>query len=205
MIQIGKIIHDEPLLNHKALSYVIYQKFNEGYLDDIEGLPTLIIGWKSMNILIPREHDILEKELDSKKKHFWEFSPSEEIIQFSEGLSLFVKRLPYLFISKFLYKNIDPFFNNLYTIEDIGKLFPDSGDLYIYKNEMAYYRVDNTIYGLKLGIYDYLGVDIQLIIKALVSKSKNHILDDSTEFQKYYRMFPEFGFLKRSMVVFLFP
>lgn len=208
MIQIGKIVHNEKLVNHKPLPYILYRASNEGYLEDIKNVPTLIIGWKLINTLVPRyNYDILQKELhfNNNNKYFWEFSPSENIIQSNTGVELFVKRLPYLFISKFLYKNIDPFFNNLYTSENIESFFPAGGDLYVYKNEMAYYRVGDTIYGLKLTIYDYLGVDTQVIVSALVTKSKNHNLDDSTEFQKYYRIFPEFGFLKRSMVVFLFP
>lgn len=207
MIQFGKIVHDEKLVNHKPLPYIFYRA-STGYNEDIKNVPTLIIGWKSINSLVPKySHDILEKELQLKdgNRYFWEFSPTEDIIQYSDGIEKFVKRLPYLFISKFKYINIDPFFSNLFTSEDIVKFFPDGGDLYVYKNEMAYYRVENVIYGLKLSIYDYLQVDGKTIIDVLIGKSKKYLLDDATEFQKYYRMFPEFGFLKRSMVVFAFP
>jgi len=211
MIHIGKIIYNEKLLNHKELPYVYYQKIPDTPKIDKQ-LPTLIVGWKLVKeLILSYPHDILEKEIDFKKinlkikeRYFWEFSSSEDIVQYSIGIDFFIKRLPYLFITNFEYKNIDPFFHDLFTIDAINKHIPDGGNLYVYKKDMAYYLVDKTIYGVKLSIYDYIGIDDQFIIDALIAKSKNHLLDDSTEYQKYYKQFPEFGFLKRSMVVFLF-
>jgi len=207
MIQIGKIVHKEKLINHKPLSYIIYQNLTETSRTPLR-LPTLIVGWKLANELFPYSNlDILERDINVKQrdKYLWEFSPTEDIIQYSSGLEFFVKRLPYLFISRYDYKNADPFFHNLFTLDQINGYLPDGGSLYVYKNEIAYYLSGNTIYGLKLAIYDYMTMNVQSIVNMLVSKSKNHFIDDSTEYQKYYKMFPEFGYLKRSMVVFLFP
>ncbi len=207
MIQIGKIVHKEKLINHKPLPYIVYQNLTETPKTNTK-LPSLIVGWKLANELFPTTNlDILERDINLKQrdKYLWEFSPTEDIIQYSSGIDLFVKKLPYLFISRFDYKNADPFVHNLFTFDQINEYLPDGGSLYVYKNEIAYYLSGNTIYGIKLAIYDYMTMDVQGIVNLLVSKSKNHILDDSTEYQKYYKLFPEFGYLKRSMVVFLFP
>lgn len=206
MIKIGTIVHNEKLINHKPLSYIHYQFLGNTPKSD-KNLPTLIVGWKLVNETIPKyPHDILERELHLKRKqrYYWEFSPSEDIVQYSTGIDFFVKRLPYLFINNFQYRNADPIFNNLFSAEEMDAYLPSGGSLYIYKNEMAYYLHENTIYGIKLSIYEYLGISTSIIIQGLISKSIQHYLDDSTEYQKYYKLFPEFGYLKRSMVVFLF-
>lgn len=170
-------------------------------------VPTLTVGWKLVNELFPNKNiDILDKEFHPNRpeQHFWEFNSDEDIIQYTNGLEHFIKKLPYLFISTFDYKNVDPFFNELFTVDAVCNFLPDHGSLYIYKNEMVYYLMDRTIYGLKIPMYHYIGIDTNEIIQRLISKSKNHKLDDSTEYQTYYKQFPEFGYLKRSMVVFLF-
>lgn len=207
MITIGKIVFDEKLINHKTLPYVQYQNVLETPKAAPLQLPTLTIGWKLVNKLFPNKNfDILEREfrLNRPEQHFWEFSATEDIVQYTNGLDHFIKKLPYLFISNFQYKNADPFFNELFSIDAIDKFLPDGGFLYVYKNEMAYYLIDRTIYGLKLPMYQYIGIDSNDLIQRLCAKSKNHRLDDSTDYQTYYKQFPEFGYLKRSMVVFLF-
>lgn len=206
MLQLGKIVHKEPLVNHKLLPYVFYQNLKDTPKDG-KLLPTLIVGWKLINELFPTyDHDILEKDLNirTKCKHFWEFSPTEDIIQYTDGLEHFIKKIPYLFISQFNYKNADPIFNNLFTVGGLDGFLPSGGSLYVYKNEMAYYLHGDTIFGIKLTVYDYIQINVESVIEILKKKSANHFIDDSTEYQKYYKQFPEFSFLKRAMVVLLF-
>lgn len=207
MIKIGKIVFDEKLHDHKELPYIVYQDLNVLKKDETR-VPTLIVGWKLANKLFPSQNlDILEREIKLNKKHkyYWEFTPMEDIVQYTQGLELFVKRLPHHFIKGFEYQNVDPFFHNMFTLDQIDKHFSTGGYLYVYKNDMAYYRLGDIIQGMKLSVYEYIGIDIPSIISLLVSKSEKHALDDGTEYQKYYKMFPEFGLLKRSMVVFVFP
>jgi hypothetical protein len=206
MIYLGKIVHKEPLVNHKPLPHIFYQNLNDTPKDK-KVLPTLIVGWKLVNELFPKyEHDIIEKDLHirTKCKHVWEFSPKEDIVQYSQGLDFFIKKVPYLFISKYQYKNADPIFNNLFTVRDLSKFLPAGGSLYVYKNDMAYYLHEETIFGIKLTVYDYMRIKSSSVIEFLKSISTRHLIDDSTEYQKYYKEFPEFSFLKRSMVVLLF-
>jgi len=210
MIEIGKIVYSDKLVNHKPLPYVVYHKYEPNvHVARVKNYSTLIVGWKLVNEIIPKyPHDILEREIDLKRKdkYFWEFSFDEDNVQYTQGLEAFIKKLPYLYISKFEYKNADPIFNGLFTLDDLDKFLPSDGYLYVYKNEIAYYfdYAESRIYGIKLSVYEYMGVPVPAVIDRLVKKSKRHFLDDSTEYQKYYKHFPEFGLLKRSMVVFLF-
>lgn len=200
MNKIGNVVSPEKLINHKEVPFLNYYK---DVSEVGNQLPTLIIGWnyfKSTNI--GGEADILTKNMVNQR--YWEFSPDEDIVQYSQGLENFVKRIPEYYISKYRYVNIDPFFQNLYTVEQLQNFFKPNGDLYVYKKDILYYRKGYVICGLKLSIYEYLGHHVDDIINVMVSKSKNHLLDDSTEYQKFYKLFPEFGLLKRSMVVFLF-
>lgn len=203
---LAKIVYDEKLHNHKSLSHIFYQdiKIVE---KDTRQLPTLIVGWKLINKLLPNyPHDILEREVSigRSNKIFWEFSPSEDIVQYSHGLEQFLKRIPLLFITRYQYKNVDPFFEGLFSVESLISFLPSGGDLYVYKDDMAYYRHNNTIYGLKLPVYNYIGLQMKSVRDVLLSKSARRCLDDSTEYQKFYKQFPDFGLLKRSMVVFYF-
>src|SRR5882757_6358934 len=170
MIQIGKIVHNEKLINHKPLPYIVYQNLSETPKTTIK-LPSLIVGWKVANELFPNSNlDILERDilLKQRDKYLWEFSPTEDIIQYSSGLEFFIKKLPFLFLSRYDYKNADPFFNDLFTLDQINGYLPDGGSLYVYKNEIAYYLSGNTIYGIKLAIYDYMAMDVESIVKLLV-------------------------------------
>jgi hypothetical protein len=190
------------------LPYISYHKLSEDNKAD-KSLPTLVIGWNLVNDLLPvYEHDILEKEIHSGNtqfKHYWEFSPTEDIIQYTQGLELFTKKIPYMYMSRYVYINGDPFFNNLFSVDAINIFLPDGGNLYIYKDEVVYYCVGNNIYGFKLSIFDYLGLDSSLIIGMLRKKAIKEIIDThGEEYQKYYKLFPEFDMLKRSMVVFSF-
>lgn len=204
MFKIGNIVHKEPLINHKQLSHVNYYS---NHLEVENKLPTLIIGWNSYKSIVGQmnptfEVDILNKHIVDM--NYWEFSPSEDIIQYSKGIENFVLKLPEYYIKTFMYVNLDPFFYNLYTVDELRSYLPSNGHLYVYKNDMAYYRSGDVIFGIKLSIYDYLGQDVQTIVQTLSANSEKSVIDDGTEYQKYYKMFPEFPLLKRSMVVFLF-
>lgn len=212
MIKLGNIYHAEPLINHKPLDYINYKPIDNcmpPYLcianadASVGHIPSLFVGWKKIrdNRLFGVD-DVLNKYLGTTM--WWEFSPSESIIQYSEGIEKFLKKVPHYYISNFKYFNADPFFLNLFTLKNIESLIPDGGDLYVYKEDMAYYRSNHKIYGFKLPVFSFIGLSSTDIINLLKSKAKNHLLDDSTEYQKYYRKFPDFPLLKRSMVVFLF-
>lgn len=205
MIKIGNIIHYEPLINHKPLEYINYGSCEPNgepqyYFND---LPTLRIGWKEVKKITELPVNVLNKNFNEKVR--WEFSPTEDIIQYTEGLEKFIKELPTRFIEKYEYFNIDPFLHKLNKIEDLSVPIPAHGHLYVYKNDMAYYKAGETIYGIKLPAFEYVGITPASIIEMLKSKApSSFLLDDSTEYQKYYKLFPEFPLLKRSMVVFLF-
>lgn len=207
MIKLGNILHCEPLINHKPLEYINYGMY------DIDGdplfffnaLPTLRIGWKATKKATELNLDILNKNFNDKVR--WEFSPTEHIIQYTEGLEKFIKELPTRFIEQYKYTNIDPIFHKIYKLEDFNNVIPKHGatGLYVYKNDMAYYLSIDHILGIKLSAFEYFGISSTDIIEMLKSKiDDRYLLDDSTEYQKYYRILPDFPLLKRSMVVFLF-
>ncbi len=210
MIKMGNIFSDCELINHKKLDYINYGKcsdmpkfwnFNASKFKT-NNLPTLFIGWKALENIFPI--NILEKKLPNNM--FWEFSPEEDIIQYTNSLESFIKEVPSLYIKRCPYINADLFNHKIFKSDDLEwKLSKiKNGDLYVYKNDMAYYNTqNNTIYGFKLPIYNAVLGD-GLALKTLKESSEKVIEDDGELFQRYYKMFPDFPLLKRSMVVFAF-
>ncbi len=200
MIKIANIITNCELINHKKLDYI-------NYCDDpnniIDGLPKLLVGWKFLNEKTGLRLSILDKEISNR--FFWEFSPDEDIIQYTNGLESFLKSAPTLFINKFRYINADPFNYKIFNAESLEQklLKIKNGKLYVYRNDMGYYWVENKIYGFKLSMYNaILGENVAL--ELLKSVSDKFIADEGDLFQQHYKIFPNFPQLKRSIVVFSF-
>ena len=213
MNKIGNIVYEENLVNHIKVDYINYfnQNFSSFKSSSInKNLPALYVGWsfikKINNINSNIENlSILEKEI-IKDKLYWEFSFNENKSQHIIGIDLFVNNVPYyFFLNKYKYNIIDPIFNSIYNINDLLNCLPKNfQSIYNYKNQIIYLLNKNEIFSIDLLMYKYFGFNLKNIIDLLSNKSNYYFLDfEGNEYMKYYKVFPNFDFLKRCMVVLL--
>jgi hypothetical protein len=202
MKKIANIISSKELVNHTKLNWI-------NYLTSINGcdtsLPTLFIGWKEYKEIFKNENpNILNKK--SKNKNLrWEFSIDEMLTDYFNGIEKFIKEAPREFCENFEYISIDPIKDNINNESDIlSKINLNNCFIYQYKDEIIYIlnKNENKIYGIFLNSFSYFKYNISLISDMLSSYVKNKIIDDGTIYQQYYKQFPDFDYLKRSIVLF---
>ena len=78
--------------------------------------------------------------------------------------------------------------------------------IYQYKEEIVYLLVpaERKIYGVYLNAFKYFGFDNKEILNQFSNKYVAKTIDqDGSIYQSFYRQFPDFDRLKRSMVLFL--
>lgn len=213
---IGSIFCSKVITTHKKVDYVNYFSNLEEFLDfsrikpdqNNYKTPFLYVGWNSLkknnisHLFRVPEISILKKEI-VKNQLFWEFDMEEDINGYFSGIDQFVANVPYYFINNFKYKIIDPC--SVPDVSSIKGLLPSTFDSYIYKNEMIYIQSQNVITGIHLDSFKYFRYDVDEILNIVKSNSVHHFHDvEGLEYQKYYKKFPEFPYLKRSIVVFMF-
>lgn len=207
MKKIANIVSPVELVNHKKLDWI-------NYVPTIAysnlGLPTLIIGWdrykRSYEHIYP---NILQKRNPHNEMVRWEFSMEEKMVDYFNGIDEFIKSAPKEFCNLYKYISIDPIKNNINNEYDIILNLQSTNKyiLYQYKDEIIY-LLDNanmTIYGVYLNSYKYFKYDIDKILKMLYDsiRCEKSIIDaDGSIYREYYKHFPEFDQLKRSIVLF---
>lgn len=220
MKYIANIITEKELSNHEKkewINYVMYQPHMSGRVRIHMNmmLPTLIVGWD----LYKREFsnnnpDILNKNPNIRLS--WEFSMEEKMTEHFKGVENFVKEAPRKYVEIAPYRNVDPIKDNIQDepqlIEYLDRyvnLF--NCNIYIYKDEIIYLfdRTRLEITGIYLNSYRYFGYNCDRIkynIIDRVRQNQNNRINDDTDgsiYQSYYKKFPEFDQLKRSIVLFL--
>lgn len=212
-MKIANIIYEKKLVNHTKAEYINY--FNEpvDYNSIDKSLPTLYVGWSFMKASNPNDDiiqnvDILKKKIITNEL-YWEFNFVESKSSHIKGVDKFTILAPqFYFTPRYTYINLDPVFFQLRDLQDIMDVVPKQIDyLYNYKNEMIYILKDNKITGINLKMYEFFQFDIKEIINLLVLRITNtvNVVDDSDGmiYQKYYKIFPNFEFLKRYLVTIL--
>lgn len=209
-MKIANIIYSDDLVNHKRVDYVNYINEEKEYKDIDYTLPTLYVGWEFIKKCNPDNSEfqninILKHEIQ-KNKLYWEFSFNENKSSHVKGVSSFVKNTPnFYFNGKYEYINLDPVFHQIRDIEELFDILPKNFDgHYCYNNNMCYILSGKKIYGLHIPMYEFFKFNIEKIYSKLNEKSLTEVRDDNgTIYQKYYKIFPEFTYLKRYIVVFL--
>ena len=181
-------------------------------------LPTLIVGWS----LFKSEFSYLSPNI---LKHDgypgipqiqWTFSMEERINEHFNGVEKFVKTAPRKFVEIKPYRTIDPIKDNIQNAEHVltymnGFLNLFHCNIYQYKDEIIYLydRTRFEITGIYLNSFRYFQYDVEMIkdlIYSRVQQNPNNIVTkdaDGSIYQSYYKHFPEFDQLKRTMVLFL--
>jgi len=209
-MKIANIVYEKELVNHTQVEYVNYYNEPIEYDKLDKTLPTLYVGWSFMKACNPNNEiiqnaDILKKKIIGNEL-YWEFNFDESKASHVKGVESFINFVPqFYFQPKYTYINLDPVFFQLKDIEDVLDVLPKEIDaIYNLKNEMLYCLKDNKISGLDLKMYTFFKFDIPQLLTSIVERSKTTITDsEGIEYQKYYKIFPNFSHLKRYMIVIL--
>jgi hypothetical protein len=204
--KIANIITEKELANHKKLDWINYSNT----IDSVDlSLPTLVVGWSFYKMKFPHLHpDILNKTINrSYPKVCWEFSMDEKITDHFTGIENFVKQAPRMYSELFQYISIDPLKNKIQDPEHLFRVINVlMGSYYQYKEEIIYVhsKLEGKIIGVYLNAFKYFGFDTKKIITIFNEKFTSKTIDsDGLIYQSYYKQFPDFDQLKRSMVLFL--
>jgi hypothetical protein len=205
--KIGNIISEKPLPSHTKLANFNYYVGKDGYSAGANGKPSLFVGWKYFKTCFPdwekMGYSVLEK--DVKRLLHWEFDFNEDMPNYFDGLENFIRKAPDYLISGFRYSVIDPIFNKIESEKEILIKINSAKVAYIYKNEMIYlWDKNRQLTGIYLVAYKYFGFNIQSIISMITENCETYHDVDGAKYVEYHKKYPEFGHLKRSMVVFIF-
>lgn len=205
MKKIANIVSDVELTNHKKLEWINYvSSINECNLE----LPTLIIGWNRYKREFPHLFpNILNKRPSMNKPLWWEFALDEKVVDHFNGVENFVKTAPREFCNLYTYQSIDPIKDVVIDEFDLISRIPYHNTFYYqYKDEIIYIldRNNGKIFGIYLNSFRYFKYDTNKIITLLLNRVEKRIIDaDGTLYQSYYKLFPNFDQLKRTIVLFL--
>jgi hypothetical protein len=209
-MKIANIIYEKELVNHTQVEYVNY--YNKPIECDKldKTLPTLYVGWSFMKTCNPNNEliqhaDILKKRIITNEL-YWEFCFEESKASHVKGIESFVNLAPnFYFQPKYVYINFDPVFFQIVDVQGLFDALPKNFDfVYVLKNEMIYALFENKIWGINLLYYDYFKFDVTEIKTKLFERTKNFHDDSSGETHlQYYKLFPNFNFLKRFIVTIL--
>jgi len=209
-MKLGNIIYEKELVNHTQIEYINYINAPTEYDTIDKTLPTLYVGWSFMKACNPNNSIIQNANILHKKivgnELYWECSFEESKTSHVKGIDSFIKLVPqFYFQPKYSYINLDPVFFQIVTIDDLMDALPKEIDImYNFKNEMAYLLHENKIIGINLKMYDFFQFNITELLNNIVQRSKRVITDfEGIEYQKQYRIFPNFIYLKRYLIVIL--
>lgn len=202
MNKIGNIIFNEDLVKHDKVDYINYYQDN---FDEVNyDLPTLFVGWKFFKENYIKRFSNEDVSILDKKIVFnllyWEFSFKENKQQHILGVDEFTRKCPnYFYNPKYNYTNLDPVMFNISGETELFHILPKSFDIYYnYKNEMIYLFSGDKIIGIDAIMYSYFDFNINTIKEKLESNSNNVFNDISgEEYQKFYKIYPNFDNLKR--------
>lgn len=206
-MKIANIIYENELVNHTEVEYVNYFKGLQEYNKLDKTLPILYVGWSFMKTCNPentiiQNADILKKRIISNEL-YWEFSYEESKTSHVKGISNFINLVPqFYFLPKYLFTNLDPVFFGIQDIEELLFILPPDIDAtYQYKDEMLYVLSKNKIWSINLKMFEFFQFSADEILSRIQDRSTLTTVDfDGLMYQKYYKIFPNFTYLKRYII-----
>jgi hypothetical protein len=209
-MNIGNIVYENNLVNHKKIDYINYINDSIRYEDINKNLPTLYVGWSFMKSVNPNNEAIQNANILHKKiiddKLYWEFSFKESKQSHVNGIQLFVDSVPkFYYESNYKYIDLDPVFYKIFDVDDILNMLPyDMNVMYQHKNEMIYVLSKNTIWGINLKMYEYFQFNLDELIQKIHKRCRLQFIDtDGDMYQKYYKILPKYNRLRRYVIVML--
>lgn len=142
----------------------------------IQGIPTLIVGWKFIKDKFPN-YNITERKLDSLT--YWTFNKTERRDIFNDDLDSFTQECYNRLISNVKYIYVDPIQDTKSRIYKILRKIYKSNRIFAYRHEdMVYLSIDDLIFGIDLKILSFIGFNTDKIIAKIKSISTAFLIDD---------------------------
>jgi len=206
--KIANIISENELVNHKKVNWIGYYDYKSWNDCDLS-LPTLVVGWNKYKEHFPYLYpNILYKHLNpTNPRVMWEFSMEERVVDYFTGVESFVKKAPREYCELYEYISIDPIKHAIREEWDLIEKIPFSNSvMYQYKDEIIYIldRNQSKIYGIYLNAFRYFKYDTKKIMTLFSDRIEKQVIDlDGSLYQSFYKQFPNFDQLKRTIVLFL--
>jgi hypothetical protein len=210
-MKLANIIYEKELVNHTQVDYINYFNKPQNYDSVDKTLPTLYVGWSFMKACNPfndiiQNANILHKKIVGNEL-YWECSFEESKTSHVKGIDSFIKLVPqFYFQPKYTYINLDPVFFQIVTNDDLMDALPKEIDsIYNFKNEMVYLLHEKNIIGINLKMYDFFKFNIQEILDRISGRIKKASYQDpqGDVYMSYYKILPNFTYLKRYLIVIL--
>jgi len=210
-MKLANIIYEKELVNHTQVDYINYFNKPQNYDSVDKTLPTLYVGWSFMKACnefndIIQNANILHKKIIGNEL-YWECSFEESKTSHVKGIESFIKLVPqFYFQPKYTYINLDPVFFQIVTVDDLMDALPKEIDnIYNFKNEMVYLLHEKNIIGINLKMYDFFKFNIQEILDRISGRIKKASYQDpqGDVYLSYYKILPNFTYLKRYLIVIL--
>ncbi len=209
-MKLANIIYEKELVNHTKVDYVNYFNEPKEYDKVDKTLPTLYVGWSFMKACNPSNETIQNANILHKKivgnELYWECSFEESKSSHVKGVDKFVTLVPqFYFQPKYNYINLDPVFFQIVDVQGLMDVLPKEIDaLYNFKKEMIYLLHENKITGINLKMYDFFKFNTQEILDNILPRTKNVYQDlQGDVYLSYYKLLPNFAYLKRYIIVIL--
>jgi hypothetical protein len=165
----------------------ISEQFNivESMDNIIHGLPTLIIGFDTVNNLYP-DFDILEIKVEDNI--YWTFKKNEKRDKYDEDLNWFIQKVYDDLAKNCSYVFVDVIqYNKTILTKIIRKIKSFNKIVTYHTSDMMYINGDNFIFGVDLKLIKYVGLDESKIINKIKCLSNVFLSDNEIiiEYKKY--------------------
>ena len=165
----------------------ISEQFNivESMDNIIHGLPTLIVGFDTVNNLYP-DFDILEIKVEDNI--YWTFKKNEKRDKYDEDLNWFIQKVYDDLAKNCSYVFVDVIqYNKTILTKIIRKIKSFNKIVTYHTSDMLYINGDNFIFGVDLKLIKYVGLDESKIINKIKCLSNVFLSDNEIiiEYKKY--------------------
>jgi hypothetical protein len=127
----------------------------------IDGLPTLIIGYDTVNNLFP-DFDIINISLGENK--YWTFKRTEKRDKYEADLKWFISKVYSDLTNDISYVFVDPIqYKGKTLIKIIKKIYSLKDPIAFLNEQMLYVYGESFIFGIDLKLLGFMGVDTDKI------------------------------------------
>lgn len=163
MEKIGNIVTTAKKNIHGELFNVVHD-----IEDCIEGLPTLVIGWKMMKELY-NGVNILEKEYKGVN---WTFNKTERRCEYEEDILEFYNKALNKYLNNIKYTYVDLINFKLTNIKKMIRFLRSVEPKILFLNKdsrflFVYCKTYNVVFGISLTLVEYMGINKKKVLKMI--------------------------------------
>jgi len=155
-------------------------------IDEIDpNLPSLVVGYNWVNRRYP-DFDITNRKLSNNL--YWTFKKTENRDKHEEDVVWFMNKVYHDLVSKINYVFIDPIqYSSKKLRKILTKIHNMKGITSYLHNDMVYMYGDGLVFGVDLGLMDFMGFNREKLILKIKNHSKVFLEDNNIliEYKKH--------------------